>query len=149
MVNSEALQHLMASTVWPAVSIYLPTMAAGQKATSNQTRFGKLVIAAEDRLIQGGLAATEARALMSVSEEPLRREGFWRPQDRGLAVFIGPGVFHIVKLSYDVAEEVVVGRLFHVTPLLSAMAGEDRYHVLAVSANRARLFEGRRHSFRL
>ncbi|MEO6969791.1 MAG: hypothetical protein ABI217_02725 [Chthoniobacterales bacterium] len=56
----------------------------------------------------------------------------------------GPGVFQVYKLQRPVPELAVVAESFHIKPLIRILQSADRYHVLGVSRQQIRLFEGNR-----
>lgn len=67
---------------------------------------------------------------------------FWRYQDHGLAVLIEDGNTHWLKLPAEVPELTVVGRRFHVSPLIDIFADAGRFHVLAATRGSVRFFDG-------
>jgi Bacterial archaeo-eukaryotic release factor family 6 len=61
---------------------------------------------------------------------------------KALLVLRSPDVFRAYWLRDWRAETVHVGDSFHLRPLLAAMAREQRFHLLALSQQQIRLFEG-------
>jgi hypothetical protein len=97
------------------------------------------------RLLRAGVRKPDVEGMLAPAHKLAADEDFWRHQDKGLAVFIAPGVFRSEKAPAEFAEEVVVGRHFHVKPLLPLVCEEERFWILALSAGQARLFEATRH----
>ena len=145
MFTREELRELMAAETERAVSIFMPTEAAGREVRQNSIRFKNLVDEAKEKLAAAGLRQPEANELLAPALRLAGDELFWRNQSAGLAVFMAPGIFRRFELPQGPAEEVVVGRHFHLKPLLPAVSGDGTFFVVAVSAARARLFQGTKH----
>jgi hypothetical protein len=69
-----------------------------------------------------------------------------RPSD-GLAVFLGPEEFRLVRVPLRLPELVTIGQRFFVRPLLPLLVAGGRFHVLSLSQDTIRLYSGTR--FRL
>jgi hypothetical protein len=69
---------------------------------------------------------------------------FWQHQGDGLAVFLSPEFSQTFRLPSRFDELAVVGRKFHINPLLPMLNGDGQFHILAISLNRIRLFLGTR-----
>jgi hypothetical protein len=69
---------------------------------------------------------------------------FWRTQCEGLALFITPYEFYWYQLPLAPSELVVVGRRFHLKPLLPLLGDDGAFYLLAFSQNRVRFFQGTR-----
>lgn len=128
----------------PCLSLYQPTHRASAGRQEDGLRFRNLVGGLEKSLRKNHSAAeVEARL------EPFRRlagnAAFWRGQLRdGLAVLGSPELFRVYLLQRPVPELAVVAGSFHLKPLLRILQSADRYHVLGISRERVRLFEGNR-----
>lgn len=141
MLSKEDLSQLMATEASPAVSIFMPTHTAGPEIQQDPVRLRNLINVASDRLRQQGCGTNEVTALMKPVDDLLMDNDFWRHQQEGLAIFTAPGFFRCdrLPLQFD-EEEVIVGRKFHITPLLPLLDEDVDFHLLTVSANRAKLF---------
>lgn len=129
------------------VSIYMPTVRAGQETKQNSIRFKNMLRAAEERLVNIGLRAPDAERLVSEAEALVNDADFWRHQSDGLALFIDPqGDVSRFRLPLSFDELVIVTRRFHLKPLLRLLSGDGRFYVLALSQGDLRLLEGTRHS---
>ena len=69
---------------------------------------------------------------------------FWNHTNEGLAVLGAKGIFRVYRLQRPVAELVVVADSFHTKPLMRILQSADRYHVLGLNRQEAKLFEGNR-----
>jgi Bacterial archaeo-eukaryotic release factor family 3 len=147
MFTQNDLRSLIDATAQPAVSVFLPTHVKGREVRQGPVRLRNLLAQAEQKLLGRGMRGEEARALLAPARRMVDDDVFWRHQDRGLAVFVAPGLFRYHRVPIDVAEQVLVSPQFHVKPLLGLLAIDGRFFVLTLSASRARLFEGSRFSF--
>lgn len=129
------------------ISIYLPTVRAGQEMQQNAIRFKNLLRAAEERLKKVGLRAPDVGRLLDEAQALGNDAGFWRRQADGLAVFIAPdGTLTRYRLPHSFEELASVTRRFHLKPLLRLLSGDGRFYVLALSQGALRLLEGTRDS---
>lgn len=136
-VTEDDLAALAAVQAEPCVSVFMPTHRHGPETVQNAKRLGQLL----DRAAE--LGATDdvlapLRALVGDDE-------FWQQQSAGLALFSAPGFFRRHRLSVEAAEEVRIGEVFHLRPLVPVASGE-RFRLLALSQNEVRLFEAGRFS---
>lgn len=69
---------------------------------------------------------------------------FWNHTLDGLAVLCANGVFRVYNLQRPVAELAVVADSFHTKPLMRILQSADRFHVLGLSRQAIKLFEGNR-----
>src|SRR5690606_1869648 len=71
-------------------------------------------------------------------------EGFWNHPGEGLAALGAHDFFRVYRLQRPVAELAVVADSFHTKPLMRIVQSADRYQVLGIDRQQARLFEGNR-----
>src|SRR5438132_2910327 len=140
------LDQLLAFDKRPAVSLYLPTHPAGREVRQDGIRLRKLLSAAAKRLAAEH-RAPNIDALLDPAGRLVDDEEFWRYQDQGLAVFLGPGFDRIHKLPIAVPEELVIADHFCIKPLLPLIDQAGSFWVLALSAGRTRLCQGSRWTF--
>src|SRR5438270_5338460 len=140
------LDQLLAFDKRPAVSIYLPTHPAGREVRQDGIRLRKLLATAAKRLA-GERRAPEIDALLEPARRLVDDEEFWRYQDHGLGVFLGPGFERIHKLPIAVPEELAIADHFCIKPLLPLIDQTGSFWVLALSAGRTRLYQGSRWTF--
>jgi hypothetical protein len=136
------LRDLLAEHERPCVSLYMPAHRGG--AEEDPIRFRNLLGQAQERLVGHGLRAPEAREFLAPLHSLLEDVTFWPNQSAGLAVFLARGFLRVYRLPATFREELEVGGLFLVAPLLPLLTGDGRFYVLAVSQNSVRLFQGTR-----
>lgn len=144
MIDRVEIDRLMANEAAPAVTLLLPTHTSGREIRQDPIRLRNLLNGAAARLMDDGWRDREVEELLAPARALVDDAGFWREQERGLAVFVAPGFFRALTLPYEPPEEAVVARRFHLRHLLPAIAGGQRFLVLTVSADRCRLFEATR-----
>jgi hypothetical protein len=113
-------------------------------AEEDLIRFRNLLGQAEEQLVAHGLRASEARTFLAPLQSLLADVSFWPNQCDGLAVFLARDSLRVYRLPWAFREELEVGGLFHVVPLLPLLAEDGRFYVLALSQNAVRLFQGTR-----
>ncbi|MGB3222947.1 MAG: hypothetical protein WBB23_09110 [Desulforhopalus sp.] len=139
-IDKHEIEFLLKVEEWPAISMYIPVSRIGDQQDS--IRYKNLLIQVENRLIHEGMRTSEACSLLTPEYDLVKNVEYWKNlgQD-GLAVFLsGQTVLHYA-LPVSFNELAMVGRRFHVRPLLPLLAGE-RYLILALSRNRLQLFQG-------
>jgi hypothetical protein len=145
-LSRQDVKALMLHEQGPCVSLLLPTHRGG--AEEDVIRWKNLVQEAEDGLVAHGTRAPEARELLRPAARLLEDPTFWKLQGDGFAAFLAPGFARAWRLPLRVGPQAVVGRRFHVKPLLALLQGDGRFYVLALSQKRVRLLEGTRDSTR-
>jgi len=128
------------------VSIYMPTHRAGPETQQDPIRLKNLLGQAEERLMDSGLRAPEAKAQLERTYKLIQDGLFWQNQSDGLAIFVSSEIARYYRLPLGFEELMVVADRFHVKPLLPLLSGDGRFYVLAVSQDRVRLLQGSRHS---
>lgn len=144
MLTKDDLATLMTADATPAVSIFLPTHIAGREVRQDPIRLKVLLREAKRQLAETGLRESDADQLLASAVELVEDYDFWRHQDRGLALFLATDVFHRYRVPIDLPELVVVGKRFHIKPLLTLFAADSLFFVLAITAGKVRLFEASR-----
>lgn len=146
-LSREDLQTLLDTQGEWCVSIYMPTVRAGQETPQNGIRFKNVLRAAEERLKKVGLRAPDAQRMLAPAQALLNDADFWRHLGDGLALFIAPdGTMTRYRLPLTFEELVTVTRRFHLKPLLRLLSGDGRFYILALSQGDLRLLEGTRDS---
>jgi hypothetical protein len=97
----------------------------------------------EESLLQQ-LPKEEIRPLLEPFLALADDRDFWNHTLDGLAVLGAKGIFRVYKLQRSVAELAVVADSFHTKPLIRILQSADRYHVLGLSRQAIKLFEGNR-----
>lgn len=147
LLSTVGLRKLISEQERPCISIYMPTIRAGDETRQNPIRFKNLLNAAEERLIALGYRRPEAKALLEPAQELLVNELFWQHQSDGFAMFLSGDTTRHYRLPLEFEELLVVGDSFHIKPLLPLFTANGRFFILALSQQGVRLLEGTRFSF--
>src|SRR5438067_12039225 len=92
------MDELLAFDKSPAISIYLPTHSAGREVRQDAIRLRKMLSEAAKRLGASDMRGPEIDTLLQPARRLVDDEEFWRHQEQGLAVFLGPGFERLPKL---------------------------------------------------
>lgn len=140
------LQTLIEQPQGTCVSLFLPTHRAGVETLQGRIRLKNLLREAEQHLLACNLRASVVKEVLEPVQALVEDALFWQEQGDGLAIFRSQDMLRSYRLPYPVEESVIVGRRFHLKPLLPFLLGdEQRFYLLALSQNNVRLFEGTRH----
>lgn len=126
------------------ISLYLPTHRGGPETRQDPIRLKNLIQQASERLKDAGQNEIEAKRLLRPATDRLQDNEFWAHQSDGLAMFLADDEVAEFRLPDSFIERAVVASTFHLTPLLHSASRNGRFHLLAVSQNSCRLFEGDR-----
>ncbi|MFA7173480.1 MAG: hypothetical protein WC340_08710, partial [Kiritimatiellia bacterium] len=124
-------------------SLYQPTHRGHPENKQDPIRFRNLVKRLEESLGRE-YSAQEIQPLLSPFWKLVEDFDFWKHTNDGLAVLGGSGLFRVYKLQRPVAELAVAADTFHLKPLLRIMQSADRYYILGLSQQDAKLFVGNR-----
>jgi len=127
----------------PCVSVYLPTARTYPESQQDPVRYRNLLDQAEMQLREAYPSGKTA-GLMEKFRGLLKDDVFWSHRLDGLAVLGSPDTFHVFELNRPVAERAVVADTFHVKPLLRVAQSADRFHVLCLTREEVKLYEGNR-----
>ena len=126
----------------PCISLYQPTHRRHPENQQDPIRFKNLLAQIEKSLRTHG--AGEIQPLMKPFFELAGNEGFWNHTLDGLAILASRDFFRLFRLQRAVPELAIVADSFHLKPLLRIRQSADRYHILGITRQRVRLFEGNR-----
>ena len=127
----------------PCLTLYQPTHRHYPENQQDPIRFGNLVKALEESLLKR-YQESEIGPLLEPFLALAVDHGFWNHTLDGLAVFGAKSMFRVCRLQRPVAELTVVADNFHIKPLMRILQSADRYHILGLSRNEIKLFEGNR-----
>jgi hypothetical protein len=127
----------------PCLSLYQPTHRAHPQRQQDPIRFRNLVKSLDEEL-RRAYPAADAGPLLEPFHALAADERLWTRTLDGLAVLSAPELFRVFRLQRPVGELARVADSFHVKPLLRIVQSADRYQVLGLSQQEARLFEGNR-----
>jgi hypothetical protein len=140
------LQTLIDTQSGSCLSLYMPVHPHGRDSEQDPIRFHNLLREAEARLLAGGLRTPDVRSILAPAEALLQDSLFWSRGGVGLALFAAEGYFQTYRLALRFPELVVVGSRFHVKPVMSTLASDGRFYILALSQKEVRLLEATRHT---
>ncbi len=145
VLKASDLKSLTAVNSGPCITIFMPTSISGRDGLQDPVRLKNLVKQAEEKLVNQGVRAPDAKELLKPARELPSNEIYWQRRNKGLAVFVARDQFHSYRVPLELDESVIVDRRFHVKPLLPLLTGDGRYFILAVSQNKPRLLEATRY----
>lgn len=138
------LRSLLQTQESPCVSIYMPTHRTYPENEQDPIRFKNLVKQVEESLAKA-YAPRQTEEFRQKLQQLAGNALFWRQALDGLAVLASPQRFDVFVLPRQMPERAVVADSFHVKPLLRHVQSADRFRVLALSRDRAALYEGNRY----
>ncbi len=144
-LTKEELAGLSSEQTPPCLSLYQRTHRHHPENQQDPIRFRNLVKELRTSL-EHTYPTAETEQLLEPFDALANDAEFWNHTLDGLAVLGGPGVFRALRVPQSVAELTVVADSFHTKPLRRFLQSSDRYQVLALSADKIRLFEGNRHA---
>jgi Bacterial archaeo-eukaryotic release factor family 3 len=137
------LSELLAPHSPPCISLYQPTHRHHPDSQQDPIRFRNLVTAVETSLRQKYSNRDVRPLLVPFRALELDRE-FWNYALDGLAALASPDSFSFYRLQRTVPELAVAADSLHVKPLIRFVQSADRYQVLCLSRQEAKLYEGNR-----
>ena len=147
-VGRELLERLIERGTPPCASLYVRKGRGSTALRQDAIRLKNQSRRAVDALQETGLRGAEARQLLAPVEALIASP----PRDdytaRGKAVFVCPDLFEHHLLPLRVPEVVVVGKRFHLKPLLALAAAPTCFYVLAISQQSVALFEADQNTMR-
>lgn len=138
-VNPSTVVALQSMTSYPSVSLLMPTRP-GRLDKEQAARLTAMRDRAFRRITDEGLFGTGG--LVARIDE-LIDHAHHATLDRSLAVFVNGSHSQLLVLPVDVKERVVIDPTFATRDLVRALHRTPRHVVLVLSAQEARLFEGR------
>ena len=142
---AERLTELFDERQGPCISIYMPTERQFTGRQDDTSRFRTLLGRASASL-KSEHSEDAIATLMAPLHELAGNERFWEHTLDGLAVLRAPDYYKVYKLQRTVPERAIVADSFHTKPLLRIAQSADRFHVLAITRDHARLFQGDRYA---
>lgn len=134
---------ILGESAGPCLSLYQPTHRTSPERQQDPIRFRNLVKSMAESLRQK-YSNREIEPLLAPFHALADDEEFWDHSLDGLVVLGSPDAMRVYKVQRAVPEFAVVADSFHTKPLMRIMQSSDRYQILAIDRNEARLFEGNR-----
>jgi hypothetical protein len=147
ILSVNEIQQVVEVSKKPCLSIFMPTHRAGEQIRQDPIRLKNLIREAEAKLNDAGTDIREMRDLLQPIQKLLDDDFFWKYSSDGLAIFSSPDLFRYYKLPVLFNELVIVGRRFHIKPLLPVLMSDGRFFILALSQNEVRFMEATRYTY--
>jgi hypothetical protein len=142
-ISTDALNGLGVLTQAPCLSLYQPTHRSQPDNAQDVVEFRRGIQVLSEALKDTD-EAHDAKTLLIPFYQLADDADFWDDTLDGLAVFASPLGFRVFVLPQSVAAQTTVASEFHTSPLRRFLQSVDRYQVLCLSHDQARLFEGNR-----
>jgi len=146
--SMKELESIVRQSDGQFVSLFMPTHRTGVETRQDPIRLKNLLHQAEGQLAELDIAQAVRQELLSPMEALLKDDLFWSYQADGLALYSSTGFFRSYRVPMRLEELAVVGKRFHVKPLLPLLTENGRFYVMAVSQNEVRLLQCSRFSAR-
>ncbi|GHO88448.1 baeRF7 domain-containing protein [Dictyobacter formicarum] len=140
------VKTLMEEHYDPCISLFLPIEQVGPETQQNPIRLRNQLREIEKQLEQNVHVSAMKDALLKPLLKLLDDKEFWQEPGQGLAIFRNLEQFHCYRLPEQVKEQLVISSHFYLKPLLSFLANDGRFYVLALSQKEIRLLEGTRYT---
>lgn len=145
LLTRETIRNLIAPQEPPCVSIYQPTHRHHPDNMQDPIRFKNLLRQVEESMRQK-YRGREVRSILEPLQQLADNSLFWNHTLDGLAVLATNQRFQVFHLQINVPELAVVADSFHVKPLIRKLQTADRYQVLCLTRQTAKLYEGNRYA---
>ncbi|GAA5505851.1 hypothetical protein [Novipirellula caenicola] len=138
-LKSGDLEELASVSAKPCVSILMRTHRSGPDTQQGPIRLKNLLGEASRKL----KSADFDDAILDQVKQGVRESNFWQHQGEGLAIFLTPDKCQMFRLNREVDDIVHVGETFLLLPLIREQGKRDRYFVLSLTWDEAKLFQRR------
>ena len=142
-LNPESLKALAERAIPPCLSVYQTTHRSHPDKQQDRMVFRGHVKSLAASLAQAHIRA-DVPALLAPFHALADNDAFWNHTLDGLAVLGCSGVFRVFVLPRILPDMAVVADSFHTQPLRRTLQSVDRYQVLCLSRDKAKLWEGNR-----
>ena len=127
------------------ISIYTAPLLGVDAEKHDLSRLTALLRSIQASFPHDGLTVEAAEEILKSHWHLLREGETIHPRTQTLAIFMNNNFFGCYHLPLPTPEHAVVGREFHIRPLLSQISTNDRFFVLALSQKHVRLYQGSYH----
>jgi hypothetical protein len=142
-LTTDHLATLLAVHEPPCISLYQPTHRHYPANQQDPIRYRNLLRDMETSLREK-YPAGDVQAILEKFQTLSGDTDFWNHRTDGLAILYSSGTFQIFELQRPVKELLIVAESFHVKPLLRILQSADRYQILCLNRQEAKLYEGNR-----
>jgi hypothetical protein len=124
-----------------AVTIYAPLDPAQRDVRLPAGRLDNLLAEAEETLTARGVNRRQRDLILDPARQTVAQLDLRTHREPSLLLLAASGFSRAIFLPERLDECIVVGPRFYVKPLLSLLAHDTRFHLLAISARTVRLLE--------
>lgn len=128
------------------VSIYMPTHKEPGNWKQDRVRLKNLITETKNSLLEK-MNNREVDKILKPLTDILENLYFWNSLSSGLGILLNENQAIYYVLNRDVEEYAEVSKQFYIKPLIRNYQSYDKYHVLALSKDEFKLYEGSRYSF--
>lgn len=136
----------LAAAEGPKVSIFLPTAAPEHTPQATATRVKSLVKEARRKLVDAGVAETDADNMLADFDKLTQDVTFLRHQGTSLVLFAARGLSLVFRTGVPLNEMTFVGEHFMLRPIAEALTESHAFYILAMSRNKVRIFDATKDS---
>ena len=140
MIDQRQLEQLNQTEGANLVSIYMKTQRVATN-DADRIRLKNQLKTATEKLTARGLEPRDTEKLLQPATDLLDNTTFWQNRSDGLALFIGDEGLQPYDVPVHFDSKVYVGNQFHVSPLLPAISGQDRFFLLLLNLNHIAFFD--------
>jgi hypothetical protein len=126
------------------VSLYMPTHRAGREKAQDPIRLRNMICFAERRMRKAGLRIPAVREVIQPARDLIRKPGFWRHPDNGVAIFLSPDIHLHYHLPIRPPRTLLISRRFYLKPLVSILSEDDSFCLLTLSLKAVKAYWGNR-----
>lgn len=139
-ITRSTLRELARVQGWPSVSVYLPIVRGGVEGEQNDVRVRDALRRAETLLIQKGCSSALAESVLKEGRRRASEPSFLSHPGDGIALLMTEDRTWVFQLPVAVAEAVYVEKHLALGPLVPALKSAEKFLVLALSENSAKLY---------
>lgn len=148
LIDEKELEKLSNHENKHCVSIFIPTERGGKEVLEQKSmkQLNSAWNEAKKKLSKNEVDETTIEKMGKQVETILSDKDFWRHQSDGLAVFVSPEFFESYTLPVNFEAYTYISEEFYIKPLIPAMNGDGKFHVLALQLDDVKLYEASRYS---
>ncbi len=148
MINENEFKKLATYKNQNCVSIFIPTQRAGKEVLEGKSKkhlHSEWTQVKKD-LKENNTSEADIEKIDKPIQELIDNRDFWRHQSDGLAIYASPDFFEYYTLPVNFEAYHYINEEFYVKPLVEAMTGDSRFHILSIQIEDVKLYEASRYS---
>ncbi|GLU34902.1 hypothetical protein WKR88_25975 [Trinickia caryophylli] len=139
--RQQDIATLLSPPTGPCLTLCQPVHGSFPESKQDVLRYRRLLARLGERACEQ-YGKNVAEPVIARFEALIDDRGFWDHTFKGLAVYGGPDVFHVVRLDAPVAERIVAADRFYLKPLIEQFQFADPFQLLLLSRHNAALYQG-------